>query len=128
MSCGVGRRRGSDPTLLWLWCRLGHYSSDLTPNLGTFICLGSSPRNGKKEKKTKKKERKKLTPVHKDVGSIPGLVQWVKGSSIAVSCSVGHRCSSDLVLLLLWHRLVAAALIPPLAWVLPYTTGLQVRP
>ena len=22
MSCGVGRRRGLDPTLLWLWCRL----------------------------------------------------------------------------------------------------------
>ena len=22
LSCGVGRRRGSDPTLLWLWCRL----------------------------------------------------------------------------------------------------------
>ena len=22
MSCGVGRRRGSDPELLWLWCRL----------------------------------------------------------------------------------------------------------
>ena len=21
MSCGVGRRRGTDPTLLWLWCR-----------------------------------------------------------------------------------------------------------
>ena len=21
MSCGVGRRHGSDPTLLWLWCR-----------------------------------------------------------------------------------------------------------
>ena len=21
MSCGVGRRRGSDPALLWLWCR-----------------------------------------------------------------------------------------------------------
>jgi len=21
MSCGVGRRRGLDPTLLWLWCR-----------------------------------------------------------------------------------------------------------
>ena len=21
MSCVVGRRRGSDPTLLWLWCR-----------------------------------------------------------------------------------------------------------
>ena len=22
MSCGVGRIRGSDPALLWLWCRL----------------------------------------------------------------------------------------------------------
>ena len=21
MSCGIGRRGGSDPTLLWLWCR-----------------------------------------------------------------------------------------------------------
>ena len=21
MSCGVGHRRGSDPELLWLWCR-----------------------------------------------------------------------------------------------------------
>ena len=21
MSCGIGRRRGSDPALLWLWCR-----------------------------------------------------------------------------------------------------------
>ena len=21
MSCGVGRRRGSGPALLWLWCR-----------------------------------------------------------------------------------------------------------
>ena len=22
MSCGIARRCGSDPTLLWLWCRL----------------------------------------------------------------------------------------------------------
>ena len=22
MSCGIGCRRGSDPELLWLWCRL----------------------------------------------------------------------------------------------------------
>ena len=22
MSCGVGRRQGSDPMVLWLWCRL----------------------------------------------------------------------------------------------------------
>ena len=52
---------------------------------------------------------------HEVVGSIPGLAQWVKGSDVAVSCGVGHRRGSDPVLLWLWHRLVAAALIRPLA-------------
>ena len=27
MSCGVGRRRGSDPALLWLWHRLAATAS-----------------------------------------------------------------------------------------------------
>ena len=33
-----------------------------------------------------------------------------------MSCGVGCRCSSDLVLLWLWHKPAAAALIRPLAW------------
>ena len=33
---------------------------------------------------------------------------------------VGHRSGLDLVWLWLWHRLVAAALIQPLAWEPPY--------
>ena len=41
------------------------------------------------------------------VGSIPGLSQWVQ----------------DLALLWLWCRLVAVALIRPLAWEPPYATG-----
>ena len=40
-----------------------------------------------------------------------------------MSCGVGHRCGSVLVLLWLWHRLAAAALIQPLAWEFSYALG-----
>ena len=40
-----------------------------------------------------------------DVGSTPGLAQWVKDLALfAASCRMGHRCSSDPALLWLWHR------------------------
>ena len=38
-----------------------------------------------------------------------------KGPGIAVSCGVGSRHGSDLVLLWLWRRLAAVSLIRPLA-------------
>ena len=40
-----------------------------------------------------------------------------------MTCGVGHRHSLDLALLWLWHRLVATALIQPLAWESPHATG-----
>ena len=63
--------------------------------------------------------------VHEDAGLIPGLAQRVKGSSIATSSGIGHRCASDLALpwLGLWCRLAAVAPIQHLTWELPYATG-----
>ena len=48
-------------------------------------------------------------------------------SSVAVSCGVGCRCGSDPVLLWLWSRLAAEALIRPLAWDLPFATGVALK-
>ena len=38
-----------------------------------------------------------------------------------MNCCVGHRCSSDLTWLWLWHRPAAAAPILPLVWELPFS-------
>ena len=50
-----------------------------------------------------------------------------QGSGVAVSCDVGRRHGSDLVLLWLWHRLVATAPIRPLAWEPPYVAGAALK-
>ena len=44
-----------------------------------------------------------------------------------MSCGVGHRCCSDPVLLWLWHRLAATALIWLLAWEPPYAVGVVLK-
>ena len=52
--------------------------------------------------------------IHEEASSIPGLTVG-QGSGVAVSCGVGRRQGSDPVLLWLWRRLAAVALIQPLA-------------
>ena len=40
-----------------------------------------------------------------------------------MGCDIGHRRGSDPMLLWLWYRPVATALIGPLAWEPPYAMG-----
>ena len=67
------------------------------------------------------------TSIHEDVGLIPGLIQCVKGSSVAVSCSVNHKQGLVPMLLWLWPKLAIAVLIQPLAWELSYVAGMALK-
>jgi len=44
-----------------------------------------------------------------------------------MSCGVGHKHGSDLALLWLWRRPAAAVPVLPLAWELPYATGVALK-
>ena len=66
------------------------------------------------------------TSVHEDTGSIPDLAQSAK-DSIAMSCGVGRRHSSDPAWLWVWYRPAAVAPIGPLAWELPYAKGTALK-
>ena len=50
MSCGVGRRHGSDPARLWLWRRPAAVALIRPPSLGTSICQGVALKRQKKKK------------------------------------------------------------------------------
>ena len=61
MSCGVGRRRSSDPTLLWLWCRPVATALIQPQAWEPPYALGAAQENSKNTKKKKKKKKKKKT-------------------------------------------------------------------
>ena len=60
MSCGVGRRCGLDPMLLWLWCRLAATASIRPPAMELPYAAGAALEKAKGQKKKKKKKKKLL--------------------------------------------------------------------
>ena len=59
MSCGVGRRRGSDPVLLWLWHR--PVATDLIGPLDwEHLCAAGVALKRQKDKKQNKTKQKNV--------------------------------------------------------------------
>ena len=57
MSCGVGYRRGLDPELLWLWCRLVATAPIRPLAWKPPYAAGAAREMAKKTKKDKKKKK-----------------------------------------------------------------------
>ena len=86
MSCGVGNSHGSDPALLWLWCRPAAVAL-IRPLAWEPPHSTSAALNSKKTNKQTKKlctvsccGAAEMNPTgnHEVVGSILSLTQWVK--------------------------------------------------
>ena len=59
MSCGVGRRCGSDPELLWLWRRLAAIALIQPLAWEPPYAVAAAQEMAKKDQKKKKRKRKK---------------------------------------------------------------------
>ena len=72
MSCGVRRKRGLDPTLLWLWCRLEARVPirplAWEPPYAVGAALGKAKRQ-KKKKKKKNHSSNSFNPSHTQVSN-----------------------------------------------------------
>ena len=78
MSCGVGQRRGLDPALLWLRCRLAAIAPIGLPAWEPPYALGVPLKSKKKKEKEKEKEKEKK-------------ICW---NVIDLECCVSFRCTA----------------------------------
>ena len=62
MSCGVGRRRGSDLVLLWLWCRPAATAPIRPLAWESAYATGAALEKPTAKKPKKKKEQPRVEP------------------------------------------------------------------
>jgi len=89
VSCGVGCRCGSDPALLWLWCRLVATAQIRPLAWEPPYAAGAVPEKAKRQKK-KKKKKKKCLPIMIFQHLLVLGSSWGFLVSFSVSCSVGN--------------------------------------
>ena len=85
MSCGVGRRGGSDPTLLWLWCRPAVVALIVALAWEVPYITGMALKSKRKKKIDPQKltagapivaqQLRNLTSINEGISSIPGATQ-----------------------------------------------------
>ena len=59
MSCGIGHKCYSDPTLLWLWCRPAA-AAPIRPLAWELLYASGVPLKSKKKKKKERKEEREI--------------------------------------------------------------------
>ena len=65
MSSGVGHRRGLDPALLWLWCRLAAIALiQPLPGKPPYAVDAALKKTKRQKKKKKNIEEKEMLPWH----------------------------------------------------------------
>ena len=70
VSCSVGCRCGSDPALLWLWCRVGAVAPIQPLAWKPPYTVGVALKNKNKNKQTKQKKTNKKKEVSSNPSSI----------------------------------------------------------
>ena len=89
MSCGVGRRLGSDPALLWLWCKLAA-TAPIRPLAWEPPYAGGAVLE--KAKRQKKKKKRKEKEKEKDLQKLGGKKKMNLFSM--TKKSVNFQCSA----------------------------------
>ena len=119
MSCGIGCRRGSDPTLLWLWHR-PVATAPIQPHMepgNLHMPREAAQEIAKKRQKKKKKVRPEVPVMAQQKRIQLGTTRLRVRSLASLNGLRIWRCCE------LWCRSAATAPIRPLAWEPPYGTG-----